>query len=130
MAKGNVVSLRSSDNYCNFSELTLSGTGDLKTTMQIAMGAHEWNDDQTQMVTDWTDGYKAIMAQVVGYETLENRTHGLCFGVEPTINGGWCHVTKNDGVGDIAMDGHQLWFLTADQWSSRDYKENEGRRLR
>ena len=45
MGKGNVVSLRSSENYCNFSEFTLSGTGDLKTTMQIAMGAHDWNDD-------------------------------------------------------------------------------------
>ena len=82
------------------------------------------------MVTDWTDGYKAVVNQVVGFESFENKTHGLCFGVEPTIKGGWCHVYLNDGIGDIAMDGHQLWFVSADEWSSTQYQQNAGRRMR
>jgi len=45
MDKGNVVSLRVPELYCNFAQFTLAGTGDLLTTMQIAMGAHEWDDE-------------------------------------------------------------------------------------
>jgi len=33
MDKSNIVSLRNPETYCNFSEFTLSGTGDLLTTM-------------------------------------------------------------------------------------------------
>jgi hypothetical protein len=127
MDKGNVVSLRNPENYCNWSMFTLAGTGDLLTTMQIAMGAHEWDDEQVQMVTDWTDGYKAIFKQVVGFESVSGKTHGLCFGVEPTVNGGWCHIYKNDAIGDIQMGGHQLRFVPADEWSNSSYVENSGR---
>jgi len=96
MDKGNVVALRDPLKYCNFVQFTLSGSGDLLTTMQIAMGAHEWTDEEVQAVTDWTDGYKAIITQIVGYESVPARTHGMCFGVDPYTNGGYCHIYKND----------------------------------
>ena len=48
------------------------------------------------MVADFTDGYKAIITQIVGYESMPLKRHGLCFGSEPFLNGGYCHIYETD----------------------------------
>ena len=45
-----------------------------------------------EMKNVYTDGYKITSTMVIGAPGVDSTDGGMCFGVEPETNGGYCHV--------------------------------------
>ena len=129
--------------HCNYHTIQLEGINslstDLETVLQNLIDTEGWaasDSITTPTSTNWlypstatadiknsyTDGYKITSTQVVTIDGVIALEGGMCFGVDPTTNGGYCHVyTTSTNAGELAVDGHFVKWLTSSEWSSTTY---------
>lgn len=109
-----------SSSYCNTLTIQLQGyekTSSDKYPLHTALSAHVtdnpyWTDDTLVKVMQMTDGYhiKVDIDLVIEGDISSGNTNGMCFGEEPSTNGGYCITWVGDDVTDnlIARQGFNV----------------------
>ena len=74
--------------------IELTGTTDFENELKILSGTYpEWDTAMQEKMLLYSDGYKIVSRQVLVAPgaTGTDEYNGMCFGVDPTENGGICH---------------------------------------
>jgi hypothetical protein len=104
--------------------LELTGTATFADDLNYLITAEGWTDSVKDTLLDHSDGYKVIETQTLGQAgtDTDGANNGVCFGIDPAINGGYCHIYQGDGNADqIKVAGHYVRWIPAADWDAVTY---------